>query len=144
MLTAVMQLGEYVLNNRGTETGGLLQVIENPNEKGNYNHVLKISFDLKDEDISYRGIEYEEFSSEKIKKYAYKKGSSRGGDITPTSKYTEPEKTLNKIIISLNDIINTSNQIDSDQRIFKKIQEYISSNQENIKNDISEKSNPLL
>ena len=65
MLTAVMQLGEYVLNNRGTETGGLLQVIENPNEKGNYNHVLKISFDLKDEDISYRGIEYEEFSSEK-------------------------------------------------------------------------------
>ena len=139
MLTAVMQLGEYVLNNRGTETGGLLQVIENPNEKGNYNHVLKISFDLKDEDISYRGIEYEEFSSEKIKKYAYKKGSSRGGDITPTSKYTEPEKTLNKIIISLNDIINTSNQIDSDQRIFKKIQEYISSNQENIKNDISEK-----
>lgn len=145
MLTAVMQLGEYVLNNRDTETGGLLQVVENPNEKGNYNHVLKISFDLKDENISYRGIEYEEFSFEKIKKYAYKKGSSRGGDITPTSKYTEPDKTLNKIIISLNDVINTSNQTDSDQKIFKKIHEYISSNQENIKDDITEKvkSTPL-
>jgi len=139
LLTAVMQLGEYALNNRDTDAGGLLQVIENPNEKGSYNHVLKIAFDLKDEDISYRGIEYEEFSSEKIKKYAYKKGSSRGGDITPTSKYTEPEKTLNKIMISLNDVISISNQNDFDQRIFIKIRDYISSNLKNIKNDITEK-----
>ena len=139
LLTAVMQLGEYVLNNQGTETGELFQVIENPNEKGNYNHVLKIAFDFKDDDISYRGIEYEEFSSQKISKYAYKKGSSRGGDITPTSKYTEAGKTINKILISLNDVINTSEQVNLDQKIFNKIYEYISTNEESIINDITQK-----
>lgn len=139
MLTGVLQLGEYVLNKKGIEAEEYLQVIENPNEKGNYNHILKIAFDLEDEKVSYRGIEYEEFSIDKIKKYAYKRGSARGGDITPTSKYTEPAKTLNKIIISLNDILESSNEKDAERIIFKKICDYISSNQDKLETEINEK-----
>ena len=67
------------------------------------------------------------------------KGSSRGGDITPTSKYTEAGKTINKILISLNDVINTSEQVNLDQKIFNKIYEYISTNEESIINDITQK-----
>lgn len=139
LLAGILQLGEYVLNNKSIEADEFAQIIENPNEKGNYRHVLKIVFNLKARDVIYRGIEYEEFSEEKIIKYAYKRGSARGGDITPTSKYTEPSKTLNKIMISLNDILKNSDPTDDTQSIFKNIFEYISSNQEKIENEITEK-----
>jgi len=145
LLAGVLQLGQYVINNRGTDTEEYLQVIENPNDKGNYNHVLKIAFDFAKDNVTYRGIEYEEFSLGKINKYAYKKGSARGGDITPTSKYTDPIKTLNKITISFNDVLKTTNQNDDEQKIFNNIYGYISLNHEDIENDITEKvkSTPL-
>ena len=47
LLTAVMQLGEYVLNNRDTGTGDFQNLIENTNENGKYNHIHKISFESK-------------------------------------------------------------------------------------------------
>ncbi|WP_324363510.1 TIGR02556 family CRISPR-associated protein [Acetivibrio sp.] len=145
MLAGVLQLGQYVLNKKTTDVEEYLQVIENPNDKGNYNHVLKIAFELEKGNVTYRGVEYEEFSLDKINKYAYKKGSARGGDITPTSKYTDPTKTLNKITISFNDILNSASQNDEEKKIFNDIYEYISSNQEIIENDITEKvkSTPL-
>jgi CRISPR-associated protein Csh1 len=145
LLAGVLQLGQYVLNKKDTGAEEYLQVIENPNDKGNYNHVLKIAFELEKGNITYRGVEYEEFSSEKINKYAYKKGSARGGDITPTSKYTDPTKTLNKIIISFNDVLKSTNQNDDERKILNDIYGYISSSQEIIENDITEKvkSTPL-
>jgi len=145
LLAGVLQLGQYVLNKKTTDVEEYLQVIENPNDKGNYNHVLKIAFELEKGNVTYRGVEYEEFSLDKINKYAYKKGSARGGDITPTSKYTDPTKTLNKITISFNDILNSASQNDEEKKIFNDIYEYISSNQEIIENDITEKvkSTPL-
>jgi CRISPR-associated protein Csh1 len=139
LLAGVLQLGQYALNKKSTDTEEYLQIIENPNDKGNYNHVLKIAFESTEGNIVYRGVEYEEFSSKKINNHAYKKGSARGGDITPTSKYTDSTKTLNKIMISFNDILKSANQNDDEQKIFKSIYEYMVSNQENIANDITEK-----
>jgi len=139
LLAGVLQLGQYALNKKSTDTEEYLQVIENPNDKGNYNHVLKIAFESTEGNIVYRGVEYEEFSSKKINNYAYKKGSARGGDVTPTSKYTDSMKTLNKIMISFNDILKSANQNNDEQKIFKGIYEYMVSNQENIANDITEK-----
>jgi len=66
----------------------------------------------------------------------------QGGDVTPTSKYTDSMKTLNKIMISFNDILKSANQNNDEQKIFKGIYEYMVSNQENIANDITKKSNP--
>lgn len=145
MLAGILQLGEYVINNNDTYSDTHLQVIENPNEKGSYNHVLKISFSAENERICYKGVEYEEFSIGKIEKYAYKRGSARGGDITPTSKYTDASKTLNKIAISLNDILKGANKKDEELIIFKGILECISSNQDEIEEAINEKvkSTPL-
>ena len=139
LLTAVMQLGEYVLNNRDTGTGYFQNLIENPNENGKYNHILKISFESKGGDVAYRGIEYEEFSLERVDRYAYKKGSPRGGDITPTSKLTGPSKTLNKILISLNDIIPVSDKYPEELTLFKEIRETISLHKNQIADDISNK-----
>jgi len=45
LLAGVLQLGQYALNKKSTDTEEYLQVIENPNDKGNYNHVLKIAFE---------------------------------------------------------------------------------------------------
>jgi len=73
LLAGVLQLGQYALNKKSTDTEEYLQVIENPNDKGNYNHVLKIAFESTEGNIVYRGVEYEEFSSKKINNYAYKR-----------------------------------------------------------------------
>lgn len=139
MLTGILQIGEYALRNKSDQVDELIQVIENPNEKGNYKHVLKIAFTVENQDVAYKGVEYEEFSDAKIIKYAYKRGSARGGDITPTSKYTDPSKTLSKIMISLNDILKNSDLANEEWTIFKKISDYISSNQEKIEIEITEK-----
>ena len=44
---------------------------------------------------NYKGIDIEKVSAEKedYRKYAYRKGSARGGDITPTTKISTPVKT---------------------------------------------------
>jgi len=56
LLAGVLQLGQYALNKKSTDTEEYLQVIENPNDKGNYNHVLKIAFESTEGNIVYRGL----------------------------------------------------------------------------------------
>ncbi|MDQ2085340.1 TIGR02556 family CRISPR-associated protein [Herbivorax sp. ANBcel31] len=138
MLAGLLQLGDYVTQNRDAETNPYLEVIENPNEKGSYNHVLKITFE-EGEELIYRGIEYEEFDLNKISKYAYKKGSPRGGDITPTSKYTNIERTLSKISTSIKNLVANTDGQDEEKTIFKNIYDYVVSNEEEIKSNLDEK-----
>lgn len=65
MLAGLLQLGDYVAQNRDSETNPYLDIIENPNEKEGYNHVLKITFE-KGEELIYKGVAYEEFDFNKI------------------------------------------------------------------------------
>lgn len=108
MLTGVYQIGEYAMSTLDPNTN---LIIENPRERGDYNHVIKIAFARGDEELKYKGIEYEEFSEGRLNKYAYKKADgANGGDHTPTSilniKY--PEKTLRNMMKSLKRILEAA------------------------------------
>jgi len=102
MIEALRAMGEYAKEN--SQESLLSQVVENPNSNGNYNTVLIIVFKEENDEVVFDEIEVEEFTVEKLDKYAYKFGSSRGGDLTPTSKITDLEKTFNRIKKPLNKI----------------------------------------
>jgi len=75
----------------------LAQLVENPDSNGKYKTVLVIVFKEEDGEMIFDEVRVEEFSKQKLDKYAYKKGSPRGGDLTPTSKITDLEKTFKRI-----------------------------------------------
>lgn len=102
---------------------------ENPNPKGYYNNILKIGFDIEEE-VIYKGIELEEFSMDKLDLYLYSKGTSRGGDNTPTSIVSKPDDPLDKLIKPIKKV---------DDINFKKLQNYF-----NEKDNYDEVNNELI
>lgn len=106
MLTGVYQVGKYVLDSSSNNDN---MIIENPRERGDYKHVIKIVFTNEEQTIKYKGIDYEEFSERWLSRYAYKKADgANGGDHTPTSilNLKNPDKTLRNIMKSLRRILD--------------------------------------
>ena len=95
MIHALKAMGDYVQTK--TESSFLSQVVENPNSNGKYNTVLVVLFNNDDDELKYQEIQMEEFSKNKLEKYAYVSGSPRGGDLTPTSKITKLDTTYSRI-----------------------------------------------
>ncbi len=140
MLTGIIQIGEYILKNRTGDHDELENIIESPNDNGRYNHIFKITFEKTLEKILFKSIEYEEFSNDRIKKYAYKKGSgARGGDRSPTSKLTEPAKTVNKIKTSIKDILESSDQKSEGYDLYKELLNCYDAESESIIKSLDEK-----
>lgn len=107
MLTGVYQIGEYILS---TEDDSYISIIENPRERGDYKHVIKIVFTKKNQKLVYTCVDYEEFSDDRIKRYAYKKADgANAGDHTPTSilNIKNPDKTLRNIMKPIKRLINS-------------------------------------
>ena len=95
MIHALKMMGEYAQEK--SDESLLSQIVENPNSNGKYKTVLVIVFKEEDGEVVFDKVRVEEFSKQKLDKYAYKKGSPRGGDLTPTSKITDLEKTFKRI-----------------------------------------------
>ncbi len=57
----------------------------------------KIIFILFDSNFSFKGFELEDFIPEKIDRYLFKPGESKGNRPSPIAQITSPEKTFNKI-----------------------------------------------
>jgi len=74
---------------------------ENPNEKGYYNNIIKVQYDVIDKKVEYKGLDVEEFSRSKLDKYLYSNGSSRGGDNTPTTIVSNQSEPLKKLMLPL-------------------------------------------
>lgn len=73
-------------------------LIEDPAASNKYKHVIAIEFNIENGEAKFKGINYEEYSKEKINQYLYKKGSPNGIDFSLTSRITESRKTfVNKI-----------------------------------------------
>ena len=62
--------------------------------------MLIVEFILKDSKINYKGINFDNVNKDNYSLYAYRKGSSRGGDITFTTKCGDFEKKFNTLINS--------------------------------------------
>ncbi len=98
MINAVMKIGKWVCKREGS-LGALKNFVENPNNTGRYRKVIVILLEDKNGKYHFKEVDLEEFREDHLLKYLYRSGSSRGTDITPTSKlsgkpisYTYEEK----------------------------------------------------
>jgi CRISPR-associated protein Csh1 len=100
-----MKIGRWVRKNEDSE-GLIRDFIQNPNEKGNIKKVLAIALKQQKNGFVYDRVNVQEFSETKLEQYLYRHGSSRGADVTPTSKFAgDMEKTFkNKIHKCIADI----------------------------------------
>ena len=107
MIQSIMKIGQWIGDREGT-AGSISNFIQNPNEKGNIQKVIKILIDRQEDGFSFNTVEIEEFTNKYLDRYLYRRGSSSGADITPTSKYAgDIQKTFeNKIMRGIQNIVN--------------------------------------
>lgn len=124
MIHALKSMGKYA-KDKSLESL-LSQVVENPDSNGKYKTVLVILFKEEKEDIVFEDIRVEDFSQQKLEKYAYKKGSARGGDLTPTSRITDLEKTFQRIQMPLSKVCKKIKEESENQKIILNIHSLLS------------------
>jgi len=98
MIVAIKEIGEYALEKEGKNVNEPLDILIDDPESNHknplYKNILLILLEKSNGNYRYMGIDIEEYSQNKIKKYLYKQGSPKGTDVTPTSRITTPESTF--------------------------------------------------
>jgi len=147
MIQAIMKIGKWAGERDGT-IGSNDNFIQNPNEKGNIKKVLTITLSIQDDSLFFKDVDIEEFRQKYLAKYLYRRGSSSGADVTPTSKYAgDIEKTFKKKIVrSLQEITKEAKNLglDSDeQKRVKIIYDTLSSDEKSITERLIERSKEI-
>jgi CRISPR-associated protein Csh1 len=139
MIEAIRNIGEYALKKEKKNVNDPLDILIGNPANRNTENILFILLDEKNGEFKYTGIEIEEFSKEKVKKYLYRKGGgARGTDITPTSMVTEIEKTFNIKILSWFKKYNSDQN--NQYNLLHKIYLVLENNKTKIIQDLKEKS----
>ena len=115
MIKALHDIGKGYIKKNGSG-----YEYENPNPNNKYNNVIKIKLVCENNEVIYKGLEIEEFSEDKLDLYLYSKGSSRGGDNTPTTR-------VSKLDIPLKKLLNPIKNMNMDS--FKKVHEFLSADE---------------
>jgi len=136
MIQSIMKIGKWVKKNE--DSGDLIRdFIQNPNEKGNISKVFEIVLKHHEKGFVYEKINVSEFSETRLIKYLYRHGSSRGADVTPTSKFAgDMEKTFKKKILKcIGDIEKEKTSIgltSDEQKIITQINKVLSASEKDI------------
>ena len=89
LLDALCKLGKLYINKENLDEFDVLV------DEKNIKDVILVEFIENGDSISFNKIFYEEYDNINNVKYLYKKGSSRGTNITPSSLITDLKKTFN-------------------------------------------------
>jgi len=147
MISSIMKIGSWCKKSEPA-SDPINDFIQNPNEKGNIHKVFTIILNQANGKYLYDKINVEEFTETKIFRYLYRRGSARGADITPTSKFAgDMEKTFkNKILKSISDIEKDVDAIglDADEKgTIIKIKKTLSSDSKEIINSLKKLSGDM-
>ena len=98
MIEAIYNVGVYALDNKHVSLDDAEQVTEilceDPKSSDLYKTIITVELNKKGEDITFCRVSNEEYTSEKIFRYLYRRGGSNGPDLSPTCRLTEPKKTF--------------------------------------------------
>jgi len=98
MIEAIYNVGNYVLNEKQVSLDDAEQVTkilcEDPKSSDLYKTIITIELNKKGTDITFIRVGNENYSSDKIFRYLYRRGGSSGADLSPTCRLTEPKKTF--------------------------------------------------
>lgn len=104
--------------------------------------IFKINDDNGNLIGEYKGIDIERGNAgkEDYREYAYRKGSARGGNITPTTKLGFPvEKKISTIKeTTFNKILALKKKYENDVKYFTLLKDAFSKNEETIKQELTE------
>jgi len=139
MIEGIREIGEYILKKEGKSLDNPLNILIDDPANRDTKGIIFIILGSKENKIEYMGVELEEYSKEKLERYAYKKGAPNGPDITPTSMITTIESTFNKTKIL--PWFKKYNKFESDENInfLIRIGNCIRKNREKIFADLNEK-----
>ena len=131
-----MKIGRWARKNDDSEDL-IRDLIQNPNEKGNISKVFEIFLKQQGKGFVYEKVNVSEFSETRLMKYLYRHGSSRGSDVTPTSKFAgDMKKTFkNKIHKCIGDIEKEKTSIgltSDEQKIITQINKALSASEKDI------------
>ena len=149
MIEAIKEIGEYVIKkeekNINDPLGILIEDPESNPKNPSYKHIFSIILDLEVNNgkYGYKGIDHEEYSKDKINRYLYKQGSSKGQDITPTSRITTIKSTFNntKILPWFKEYNCIG--LDNNTNFLVKIGDCLRENSEKIQEDLEVKRNGI-
>jgi len=100
---AITQIGKLELKKTGDKEPYQLYIENMFPGKDNYD-MVNLVFQVATEDekivVNYKGIDLENVNKNNFLKYAYRKGSARGGDITFTTKFGDIDKKINSLVDS--------------------------------------------
>ncbi|MBP2133626.1 CRISPR-associated protein Csh1 [Methanomicrobium sp. W14] len=151
MIDALNKVGEYSLSESKLDPENfedcVVLLADNPKSSENYKKVLKIMINSDEKPFRYQGIDLEDISSSKMNSYLYRKGSGANGpDSTPTSRITEPEKTLKTKFFGWFKNINGDGvySLNEEEKTFLKgLGSCVDENSEKITGDLKEKYTEL-
>lgn len=127
MLDAIYKLGKLYI-----EKDGLDEIEVLLDNKSNISKVLVINLSQNENgQLNYENVYQEDFQPDKQLKYLYKKGSSNGPNITPSSLITEVDKTFNKKFIKWFEKYNKN-------ELYKQLGNLFSDRKEDIQKDLEE------
>lgn len=92
MLNSMYDLGRLWIDKEGINK---IEILLDSNKLNNTKKVLFVNVNI-DKGFKYDSITEEDYTVEKNLNYLYKKGSSRGTNLSPSSLITEPKKTFNQ------------------------------------------------
>ncbi len=130
MIEEIYHLGNVLMKKEGVDPIGVFMDLA---KLKNTKKVLCITFKIKNNEVDYLGVEMEDYDEGRAQRYLYKRGSSRGTDIMPTSLIAGSlSKTFqNKILKWFEN--------ECDDEFLKRVYEEISSKKDIIEKDLNEK-----
>lgn len=116
----------------------LLEIFTEDFSKGtNYDKVMEIILSYDNDILKFSEINIREYDESFKYKYLYRAGTSRGTDITPTAKLTDPKKTYpNKVLSAFKEGIDYSKS-DVEKKDLEKIYKVLCEDGEEISKEIT-------
>ena len=110
-MEAIRQIGNLKFSEMEGGDKYLEIFTEDLTKGGRYKKVLEIVVSLENNMAVFNEIREREYDDELKFKYLYRSGSSRGIDITPTARITEPKKTYkNKLVAAYEEALNNCDE----------------------------------
>jgi len=145
-MEAVKNIGAIVLKEIEKRGEGLLEgFTEDPSDNGKYPNCIQIVFHRIDGKIQYKQVRAVQYDSDYKLKYLYRKGTSRGTDLTPTCKITEIDRTyVIKLLACYKESLGFDKEkYENEINEIRDIYYILESNKDNIIADIKEKTKGL-
>lgn len=120
-MDAIKKIGISKLNSIESEDK-LLWVFTEDFKKTKYDRALEIRISKQGDIYTFKRINIRGYKDALKFKYLYRSGSSRGTDITPTAKLTDPKKTYpNKLVQGFKELIDYSDTTSKEESLQKEM-----------------------